>query len=251
MYDFDLEDWTPADDEAAEAIEELCLHAPDLLPVSAQIDGSEHLLALGGLAAPRAPGGYPWLRVVPIARDPLTATARVEHAQAATLALAKGWLLERGADPDRQVRDPEQLAPVDPQTHEIESRTREAGNRLRVLEHSCDYDTDQSAETRVVMHDDKPVDAELPFVVQIEQVLRDPWRYSVREGRFPDRDTAVRWLTTREDPLSQATGADPVGRSQTAAARSRTAAAGPGPTGPTLAHPAQSSGTAPTTGPGR
>ncbi|MFI1577649.1 hypothetical protein [Embleya sp. NPDC020630] len=253
MYDFDLEDWTPADDRVAKAIEDLWFHAPDLHPVAAQIapDGNEQFLALGDLATPWSPDGYPWLRVVHIARDPWTATVHVEHARAATLALAEGWLLERGADPDRLVRDADQLAPADTVTREIERRTRDAGNRLRLLAHSGAYDTDQDVETWVLMHDDAPVHAELPFVVQIERILREPWAYAVREECFPDRDTAEQWITTREGSRSQPSAADSSGRTQ-AAAHSRTATPScPGPTGPTVAHLAQRPGTSPTTGPGR
>lgn len=253
MYDFDLENWTPANDDVAETIEELCLDEADLRLVTAQItpDGREEFLALADSSAPYAHGGYPGLRAVHITRDSPTRTVRVECAGAASLAHAEGWLLDRGADPELLARDPDQLQPADPTTREIEKRTREAGNRLRVVDHYSDYDTHQGIETWILMHDEA-IDIEMPFVVHIEQELPELGVYSVREGHFPDRDTAMGWIATREGPLPQAPDPRQIALPRAAAARSRTAmSAGPGPIAPAAVHPARNPVPFPPVGPGR
>lgn len=145
--------------------------------------------------------GSPQVAAIKVARDLDRGTFTLENEYHAGLPFAQAWLIERGCPPERiAVPDGMFIEPADDLTLRIEQKIREAGQRYDVLD-TCTRD-DGSYESWTLVRD--TLADQDPVRVFLEQGNFKAFTYTLREGAFPDEDTAQDWLDDRSTPLPQA-----------------------------------------------
>ena len=145
--------------------------------------------------------GSPQVAAITISRDLERGTFTLESEYHAGLPFAQAWLIERGCPPDRiTVPDGMFIEPADDLTLRTEQKIRDAGPRYDVLDtYTRDYDPYESwtlARDTLATQD--------PIRLFLEQDNPEAFTYTLREGAFPDEDTAQTWLDNRDTPLPQA-----------------------------------------------
>ncbi|WP_328912467.1 MULTISPECIES: glycosyl hydrolase [unclassified Streptomyces] len=197
--DFALDDLDPADLDSEQA--ESVLWAGDLYVLAeyhTTPHGSHSYFVAHDQSATWGAPGAPQLVAVKIARNFSLGTFTLESACHAALPFAQSWLIERGCPPEKiTVRDGDFMAAADDLTGRIEQKVRDGGQRYEVLEtQTWDYDP---CETWTLARD--TLAAQDPIRVFLEQGNPEAFTYTLREGAFPDEDTAQDWLDDRNSPL--------------------------------------------------
>jgi hypothetical protein len=145
--------------------------------------------------------GSPQVAAITISRDLDRGTFTLDSEYHAGLPFAQAWLIERGCPPEQiTVPDGMFIEPADDLTRRVEQKIRAAGQRYDVLDtYTRDYDPYESwTLVRDTLADQDPVR------VFLEQGNPKTFTYTVREGAFPDEDTAQDWLDDRSTPFPQA-----------------------------------------------
>lgn len=224
--DFTLAGWQPADEQTRHYQDTLILDAGRHDPLVHQETGDEDFVLLAE-PCPTAGPYYQQQRTlaVHVVRHPVSRLFSIDWHSAPTTALTVAWLLERGADEDlfRAPAGPED-APADVTSAQIEDRVRRSGSRYTVVE----SDDGDPVRSWVLLRDREPAASALPFLLQVRtELARGGFR--LREGSFPDPQSAQQWLEEPNRPLPPPVLPDPVVAAQPL---SRTEAArGPVPAG--------------------
>jgi hypothetical protein len=145
--------------------------------------------------------GSPQVAAIKVARDLDRGTFTLDSEYHAGLPFAQAWLIERGCPPEQiAVPDGMFIEPADDLTLRTEQKIREAGQRYEVLDtYTRDYDP---YESWTLVRD--TLAAQDPVRVFLGQGNPEAFTYIVREGAFPDEDTAQDWLNDRGTPWPQA-----------------------------------------------
>lgn len=144
--------------------------------------------------------GEPQVVAIKVARNLSLNTFTMETAYHATIPFAQNWLIKRGCPPEQIAEvGAEFSTPADDLTVRIEAQIRESGARYEVIEsQTSDYDP---CEAWTLTRDSDAVQA--PIRLFLEEGSSYIPTYTLREGAFPDEETALRWLDDRSTPLPQ------------------------------------------------
>lgn len=217
--DFHLDDLAPADADSEYAEQQFW--SGDLTVLTkhhtAPHGSHSYVVAYDGSVTWGVPG-EPQVAAIKVARDLSLDTFTMETAYHATIPFAQNWLIERGCPPDQIAEVGAELStPADDLTVRIEAQIRESGARYEVIEsQTSDYDP---CEAWTLTRDGEAVQA--PVRLFLEEANSNIPTYTLREGAFPDEETALRWLGDRSTPLPQ----PPEHLSEAAALRTRAALA--------------------------
>ncbi|SHN23134.1 hypothetical protein [Actinacidiphila paucisporea] len=129
-------------------------------------------------------------------------TMRAEYH--ASLPFAQAWLVERGCPQDVFEHDSDgTIGPADEATALIGDRIRASASRYSVLDIWTFYDEDSglARERGTLARDTLAQRNPIRVFLELHGANRT---YTVREGAFPDEDTARNWLEDRSTPLPPA-----------------------------------------------
>ncbi|MEY9958790.1 hypothetical protein [Streptacidiphilus sp. MAP5-52] len=225
--DFTFPGWQAADPPSRHRQDLLLMDADRHSVLVRQAEEQEDFVLLAE-AGPSANAYFeqPRTLAVHVVRFPETLTFSIDWHSAPTPALTVAWLVDRGADAAQFRVDvgPED-APADVTSAQIEERVRRSGSRYTVVE----YDDADPVRSWVLLHDREPAAAERPYLLQLRtELARGGFR--VREGSFPDPQSAQQWLEEPGHPLPPPALPDPVVSAHPALSRAQ-AARGPVPAG--------------------
>ncbi|MET8539889.1 glycosyl hydrolase [Kitasatospora sp. NPDC004799] len=192
--DLQVDGLTPADEETADLYDGM---HEDEFKVLAQHDAGERslVLAFDTTATWGALHGEPNVAAFDVVRHRDQGSFSLRTSQHANLAFARKWLIERGCPSDAL-----QLAwrrPGDELTARVEERIHRAGDRYEVVDQLA---MDGEATEAWTIAVDRTA-AELPARLFLEEFQPDRGTYTLREGAFPDVETAWRWTRTDLGPL--------------------------------------------------
>jgi hypothetical protein len=200
--DFALDDLDPADLDSEQA--ESVLRVGDLTVLAehhtAPYRSHSYVVAHDTSATWGLPGA-PQVVSIKIGRDFSLGTFTLESQYHASVPFAQAWLIERGCPSQRiGMVEGDFVRPADDQTLQVQQKIRDSRQRYDVIETwTSDFDP---CENWTLVNDALAVD--FPVRVFLEEVDEKAHTYTVREGAFPDKDTARDWLYDRSAPLPQA-----------------------------------------------
>ncbi|MFI0721944.1 glycosyl hydrolase [Streptomyces sp. NPDC021224] len=200
--DFALDDLEPADLDSEQA--ESVLWVGDLTVLAehhtAPYRSHSYVVAHDTSATWGLPGA-PQIVAIKVARDFSLGTFTLESEYHASVPFAQAWLIERGCPPENiAVAEGDFVGAADEQTLRVQQMIREGGQRYDVID---TWTSDENpCENWTLARDDAA--AERPVRVFLEVVDPATHTYTVREGAFPDEDTARNWLEDRSTPLPPA-----------------------------------------------
>jgi hypothetical protein len=237
--DFGLDGLDPADVDSAHAEGNVWKGDLTLFAEHYITDGpdrSRSFLVAHDESVTRGVPGSPRTVALAITRDRGQGTFTFAFAYHASHPFAQAWLIARGCPPGQiALHDGIHIVPADETTRQIEEKIR--SGRYTVLDtHTRDYASPYESWT--LARDTTAPEA--PVRIFLEQDIPRSIRYTVREGAFPDADSALAWLADRSTPLPHPPEQPQAHRA--AAARSRSAR--PGPTA-TTGHPVPPPGAQP------
>jgi hypothetical protein len=153
---------------------------------------------------PTAGDGAPQITTLLVIRDLARSTYTMRAEYHAILPFAQAWLVERGCPQDVFDRGSRGVTrPADELTALIGDRIRTSGNRYKVLDIWTHYAQDSGlAGERGTLARDTFV-RRIPIRIFLEHHGANG-TYTLREGAFPDQDTARDWLSNRSSPLPPA-----------------------------------------------
>ncbi|MFJ6382701.1 glycosyl hydrolase [Kitasatospora sp. NPDC092039] len=165
--------------------------------VLAQHDAGERsfILAFDRTATWAALYGEPDLATFDVVRNRRQSSFSLQKAEHSNLSFARKWLIERGCPSD--ALHLAWMRPADELTIRVEDRVCRSGNRYEIVDQLAG---DSDASEAWTMALDRSA-AELPVRLFVEEVQPTQGTYTVREGAFPDVDTAWRWTRTDLGPL--------------------------------------------------
>lgn len=199
--DFALDDLAPADlgSEQAESL----LWVSDLTVLAEHHTaphGSHSYVVAHDTSATWGVPGAPQVAAIKVARDFSLGTFTLESDYHASVPFAQAWLIERGCPPEQiTVPDGMFIEPADDLTRRTEQKIREAGQRYEALD---SYTRDHGPYESWTLVRDRAATQD-PVRVFVEHHGQQG-AYTLREGAFPDEDTARNWLEDRGTPLPQA-----------------------------------------------
>lgn len=145
--------------------------------------------------------GAPQVAAIKVARNLSLGTFTMESEYHASVPFAQAWLIERGCPPERiALVEGDFAEAADEQSLRVQQMIRDGGQRYDVID-TWTWDNDP-CENWTLVRDSSA--AEKPVRVFLEVVDPETATYTVREGGFPDEDTARDWLEDRSSPLPQA-----------------------------------------------
>jgi hypothetical protein len=240
--DFRLDGFTPADTDSAYAERQLWVGDLTVLAEHHTMPDRSHSYAVAHDASVTwGVPGEPQIVAVKAVRHPGLNTFTLQTSYHATVAFAQNWLIECGCPPEGITQVGEGfMTPADELTTLIEQQIRTSGRRYDVLDsQSWDHDP---CETWALARDTRAVLA--PVRVFLEEADCDTHTYTMREGAFPDENTARDWLEHRSTPLPQPPESlSAAAALRTGAALTRSAGASATPKAGLDAHSAPSAGT--------
>ncbi|GAA2273252.1 hypothetical protein GCM10010368_48290 [Streptomyces roseiscleroticus] len=201
VFDFDLDDLSPADDASADTME--AFRASDLTVLSQHhtTPNASHSFVLAHdrsvtLGLP----GEPQLVAIAVARDFSRSSFTFETSHHATASFAQNWLAERGCPLDRiTLRGGGYVEPADDLTVQVEQQIQKSGTRYEVLDtYTSDYDP---SEAWTLVRDSRAT--QTPIRLFHEEWDHDAGTYTVREGAFANIGVAQIWLAERSGPLPE------------------------------------------------
>ncbi|MFC4035171.1 glycosyl hydrolase [Streptomyces polygonati] len=200
--DFALDDLEPADLDSEQA--ESLLWAGDLTVLAehhtAPHRSHSYVVAHDTSATWGVPGA-PQVAAIKVARDFGLGTFTLESEYHASVPFAQAWLIERGCPPEKiALAEGDFVEAADEQTVRVQQMIRDGGQRYDVID-TWTWD-DNPCENWTLARDSAA--AEKPVRVFLEVVDPATHTYTVREGAFPDEDTARDWLEDRSTPLPPA-----------------------------------------------
>ncbi|MFH9267208.1 glycosyl hydrolase [Streptomyces sp. NPDC017546] len=217
--DFHLDDLAPADADSEYAEQQFW--SGDLTVLTehhtAPHGSHSYVVAHDGSVTWGVPG-EPQVAAIKVARDLSLNTFTMETAYHATVPFAQNWLIEHGCPPEQITEVGAGFStPADDLTVRIETQIRESGTRYEVIESQTS--DDDPCEAWTLTRDSQA--AQAPVRLFLEEGDSNAHTYTLREGTFPDEETALRWLDDRSTPLPQ----PPDHLGETAALRTRAALA--------------------------
>jgi hypothetical protein len=223
--DFGLDGLEPANLDSARAEGNVWEDDSTLLTEHHSPDQSRSFLLARDESVAWGVPGAPQIVAIAITRDIEQGTFTFASAHHASHPFAQAWLIARGCPPGQiALPDSVQIEPADETTRQIEEKIRAGGRRYTVLDTHTDYTSPYESWT--LARDTTAPEA--PVRVFLEQDIPGSIRYTVREGAFPDADSALAWLADRSTPLPPPPEQPQAHRA--AAARSRSARPGPAAT---------------------
>lgn len=161
----------------------------------------------------------PQVRTVAVHRSPQNRTFTLDTATHTTFAFAQRWLADRGAALDAiSVTGNPHARPADAASEQVEDKIRASGTRYELLQ-VFHEDLDDTCDAWTLVRDRTAQHA--PTRAFLQQGDLEERTYTLREGAFPDEDTALAWLADRTTPLPAVPRQPPTHR--TTAVRSRSA----------------------------
>ncbi|WP_260640519.1 glycosyl hydrolase [Streptomyces angustmyceticus] len=203
VFDFDLDDLSPADDASEDTMEAFCFRAGDLKVLSqhhTSPNGSHtFVLAHDGSVTWGVPG-EPQLVAIAVARDLRQSTFTFETSRHATASFAQNWLAEHGCPLDRiALRGGDYIKPADDLTVQVEQQIQQSGTRYDVLDtYTSDYDP---SEAWTLVRDSLATHA--PVRLFYQEWDHGAGTYTMREGAFADVGVAQTWLDGGSGPLPE------------------------------------------------
>ncbi|MFB7950139.1 glycosyl hydrolase [Kitasatospora phosalacinea] len=229
-FDLGLDGLRAADGTSTEVAE--ALHDEFELLVRHDIGTSRsYVLAFDSAATWGLPGAEN-LAAFDVVRHPEQQTFRLRRSYHAVMAFAQKWLIERGCPPEALRLDP--FLPADESSYLLEERIYGSGDRYEIRSGFAMDGGDARAWTMVV---DREA-AELPVRLFVEDLERFDLSYTLREGAFPDEDTALEWCRLEPGPLPPAPEDREMAAERTRAALARSTASAALGTAPVSAVPA-------------
>ncbi|MGQ4729340.1 glycosyl hydrolase [Streptomyces sp. Ju416(a)] len=199
--DFRLDDLVPADADSEYAEQQLW--SGDLTVLTehhtAPHGSHSYVVAHDGSVTWGVPG-EPQVAAIKVARNLSLSTFTMETTYHATVPFAQNWLIEQGCPPEQMAEvGAEGATPADDLTVRIEAQIRESGTRYEVIDtDTSDYDP---CEAWTLTRD--PDTVQEPIRLFLQEWDINAHTYTLREGTFPDEETALRWLDDRSTPLPQ------------------------------------------------
>ncbi|MEV7122893.1 hypothetical protein [Kitasatospora griseola] len=167
--------------------------------------------------------GLPAMVAVRVERDRAAGTFEVESAWHPLVALAEGWLVQRGADPAAFARHGA-ILPADQETERIEALLRNSGDKRFTLHDDYSFDS-EPYDIWVIATDVSAADPARPVRVFHDRRQTDADTYTLREGHFASVEDARARTTDLDTPLPPAAPA-PSARAAAALFGTSAAAAG-------------------------
>ncbi|MFJ6381392.1 glycosyl hydrolase [Kitasatospora sp. NPDC092039] len=192
--DLQVDGLTPADEKSADLFDGM--HEEEF-KVLAQYDVGERsfVLAFDTTATWAMLYGEPNVAAFDVVRHRDQESFSLRTSQHANLAFARKWLIERGCPSDAL-----QLAwmrPGDELTTRVEERIHRSGDRYEVIDQLA-MDGEATEAWTIAVDRSAP---ELPARLFLEELQPDRGTYTLREGAFPDVESAWRWTRTDLGPL--------------------------------------------------
>lgn len=159
----------------------------------------------------------PQIRAVAVYRFPQYGTFALDTASHTGIAFAQRWLADRGAPLDAiSVIGNDHARPIDTATERVEDKIRAESGRYELVQ-VFHEDLDDTCDAWTLVRDRAA--AQAPVRVFLQQGDLEERTYTLREGAFPDTESALAWLGDRTTPLPFPPESPPVQR--IAAARAR------------------------------
>ncbi|MEY9848451.1 hypothetical protein ABH940_005554 [Streptacidiphilus sp. BW17] len=157
------------------------------------------------------------LAAIHVRRDFRKGTFHLDYQRTPITAFAQRWLIERGADPNHVPLTAPGLPTTDQVSRELEERLARSGNRFEIRNsYTCDLILDPAHgtdaypssfqdlvydfNTWIIATDQYPAPGHPPVRVFFEDVDYPNHMYTLREGGFPDLDSAYEWTRRAGEP---------------------------------------------------
>ncbi|SHN23124.1 glycosyl hydrolase [Actinacidiphila paucisporea] len=205
--DFALDDLGPADLASEQAERVLWLGDLTVLAEHHTAPHASHSYVVAhDTSATWGVPGAPQIVAIKVARDFSLGTFTLESEYHASVQFAQAWLIERGCPPEKiTLAEGDFVEAADEQTLRVQQMIREGGRRWDVID-TWTRDSAPCENWTLVRDSGAAVD---PVRVFLEVVDEKALTYTVREGAFPDEDTARHWLENRSTPLPPAPDEQP------------------------------------------
>jgi hypothetical protein len=180
----------------------------------------------------------PQVRTLAVYRFPEHGTFALGTASHTGIAFAQRWLADRGAPLEAlSVAGNDRARPADAAAERVEDKIRAEPGRYDLVQVFHD-DLDDTCDAWTLVRDRAAHQA--PVRVFLQEGDLEDGAYTLREGTFPDTETALAWLADRTGPLPPPPEQPPIQRVSAARARS-----GPGTPGNRTPQPVPPSGVQP------